>query len=264
MRFSRPLALAAAVALATSARAAPPPNVTVNVSPIVVRPYSYYPPYNRPYYPTYDGVPITAPPPNIFTGGAAYAPLPLWATYSGPLPGIPTSALQLPLGPQTVSTPAAYAANAAAAAAAPPFIPAQPAPAGNGAIQAQPLFGAQAMQAAPAGNPGFAAGQARVAPGGASVVDQAVQLLNSPRDRDRIDAAMMLGRNRVEKAVDPLVRVLQNDPSPRVREAVVRSLGLIGTPACLKALETAAQSDDSTDVRRSARFAVQVLLANTR
>jgi HEAT repeat protein len=105
---------------------------------------------------------------------------------------------------------------------------------------------------------------APVAPLVAAIEDQALHLLTSPKDRDRIDAALLLGRNRVEKAIDPLQKVLANDQNPRVLEAAVRGLGLIATPACLKPLETAAQSDEDPEVRRSARFAAQVIRANTR
>ncbi len=93
----------------------------------------------------------------------------------------------------------------------------------------------------------------------AGETEQALQLLSSPRERDRIDAAIALGRNRVERAVDPVARLLANDPSSQVREAAARALGLIGTPAALKPLQTAAQADADREVRRSAQFAAEAV-----
>jgi HEAT repeat protein len=74
-----------------------------------------------------------------------------------------------------------------------------------------------------------------------------------------MDAAIALGRNRVERAVDPLARLLANDPSARVREAAARALGLVGSPAAIKPLQTAAQADADREVRRSARFAAEAV-----
>lgn len=116
----------------------------------------------------------------------------------------------------------------------------------------------------PGANVGFAA----VAPAfnvpaaGAAEIDVALQLLASPRERDRMEAAIALGRNKVDKALDPLQRVLASDSSARVREAAARGLGLFGSPAALKALQTAAQADDDRDVRHSAQFAAESIRAN--
>jgi hypothetical protein len=121
-------------------------------------------------------------------------------------------------------------------------------------------------QLAPA--PGNAALQAGAQPGAAAVnqadIDQAFQLLSNPRERDRIEAAIELGRARVAKAIEPLQQVLAGDPSPRVREAAARGLGLIGSPSSLRALQTAAQSDDDREVRRSAQFAAETIRGNLR
>jgi HEAT repeat protein len=103
-----------------------------------------------------------------------------------------------------------------------------------------------------------------MAPAAGGEVDQALQLLSSPRERDRMEAAIALGRGKVEKAIDPLQRLLATDTSPRVREAAARALGLLGSPSALKALSNAAQGDDDRDVRRSAQFAAESIRANTR
>jgi HEAT repeat protein len=74
-----------------------------------------------------------------------------------------------------------------------------------------------------------------------------------------MDAAIALGRNKMDKALEPLQGLLANDPSPRVREAAARALGLLAAPGALKALEMAAQADNDKDVRHSAQFAAEVI-----
>jgi hypothetical protein len=150
------------------------------------------------------------------------------------------------------STPGAYGINPAVQPALTPQPPfANFAPLGLGVPPINPAFNP------PFGNP------AVNAPAGADV-DQALQQLSSPRERDRMEAAIILGRNKIAKAVDPLQRTLANDSSPRVREAAARALGLLGDPASLRALNTAAQVDDDKDVRHSARFAAESIRAGTR
>jgi hypothetical protein len=101
-------------------------------------------------------------------------------------------------------------------------------------------------------------------PSGGGEVDQGLQLLSSPKERDRMEAAIALGRGKVEKAIDPLQHLLASDTSARVREAAARALGLIGSPSSLKALANAAQGDDDRDVRHSAQFAAESIRANMR
>jgi HEAT repeat protein len=95
-------------------------------------------------------------------------------------------------------------------------------------------------------------------------VDRLLQLLNDPGEGARISAAMQLGRGKVQQAVGPLTQVLNNDSSPRVRDAAARALGLIALPASLNALQTAAQADDDKEVRHSAQFAAEVIRSNLR
>jgi hypothetical protein len=101
-------------------------------------------------------------------------------------------------------------------------------------------------------------------PEAANEIDQAIQMLTSPREHDRIEAAVALGRNKVDKAVEPLEKLLTSDPNPRVREAAARGLGLIGSAGSLKALENAAQADEDRDVRVSARFAADAIRGTRR
>jgi HEAT repeats len=264
MRPVRPLALAA-LALTASVHAAPP-NVTV-----YVRPYYSYPPYSRFYPSPYDGIPVGAPPPKMFHVGGG--PLPTYPgivltapwTAGSPPPGL-TAQQGLPYGVPVgnVGIPALPAAGGAAVQVPqvnPPFNPGLPA--FNPALPAVPQFGAQGM-AAPAWNAAVPVPPAVVPQPPAAGVDQALQLINSPRDRDRIDGALALGRARVEKGIEPLRKMLADDPNPRVREAAARALGLVATPECAKALEKAARADDDGEVRRTARLAAQVIRANTR
>jgi hypothetical protein len=149
-------------------------------------------------------------------------------------------------------TPGLYTIN--------PVVPATVAP--------QPLFpnlmapGLGVPPINPAFTPPFA-NPALNAPADAAI-DQALQLLSSPRERDRMEAAIMLGRNKIAKAVDPLQRTLANDSSARVREAAARALGLLGDHTSLRALDTSAQVDDDKDVRHSARFAAESIRGGTR
>jgi hypothetical protein len=87
---------------------------------------------------------------------------------------------------------------------------------------------------------------------------------HSPQEQERADALVELGRQKVERAVGPLVHALNSDDSPRVREAAARGLGLIGARWSLGALEHAARSDPDPEVRRSAGFAAQVIRGSSR
>ena len=55
--------------------------------------------------------------------------------------------------------------------------------------------------------------------------------LGDANETVRRDAAMNLGRQKAAQAVDPVTTLLQKDPSPAVRDAAARALGLIGSPA---------------------------------
>jgi hypothetical protein len=89
----------------------------------------------------------------------------------------------------------------------------------------------------------------------------ALQQLQSADERTRTAAALQLGRLRAFRSVDTLGRTLRSDPSPAVRDAAARALGLIGSSSALPALDEAAQADDNRDVRRSASFASEVIRA---
>lgn len=97
---------------------------------------------------------------------------------------------------------------------------------------------------------------------GQSRLEHHLQMLRSPEEAARRDAAMELGRMKAERALDPLTATLAGDQSPVVREAAARGLGLIGAPRSLTALIRAAQADADRDVRHSAQFAVEIIRSN--
>ncbi|HWG44175.1 MAG TPA: HEAT repeat domain-containing protein [Gemmataceae bacterium] len=90
-------------------------------------------------------------------------------------------------------------------------------------------------------------------------VDAYVQQVQTGDETARADALVRLGRLQAERAVGPMVKALNSDASPRVREAAARGLGLIGSRSALSALQYAAQSDDNPEVRHSASFAAEVI-----
>lgn len=98
--------------------------------------------------------------------------------------------------------------------------------------------------------------------GGGSDIDAALQQLRSGDEQIRADAAVRLGRLRAEQAIGPIVKALNSDSSPKVREAAARGLGLIGSPTSLSALQYAAQADDDREVRHSASFAAETIRGN--
>lgn len=92
--------------------------------------------------------------------------------------------------------------------------------------------------------------------------DTSLQQLRSGDEQTRADAAVNLGRIRAEQAVGPLVKALNSDSSPKVREAAARGLGLIGSSSALSALQYAAQADNDREVRHSAGFAYETIRGN--
>ncbi len=93
-------------------------------------------------------------------------------------------------------------------------------------------------------------------------ISAALQQLRSGDEQARADAAVRLGRLRAAQAIGPIVKALNSDSSPRVREAAARGLGLIGSSTALSALQYAAQADDDREVRHSASFAAETIRGN--
>lgn len=98
----------------------------------------------------------------------------------------------------------------------------------------------------------------------AADIDNALQQLRTGDEQARSDAVVRLGRLRAEQAIGPIVKALNSDNSPKVREAAARGLGLIGSPTALSALQYAAQADDDREVRHSAGFAYEAIRNNSR
>lgn len=95
-------------------------------------------------------------------------------------------------------------------------------------------------------------------------INAALQQLRNGDEQARADAAVRLGRLRAELAIGPIVKALNSDRSPKVREAAARGLGLIGSSTALAALQYAAQADDDREVRHSASFAAETIRGNLR
>jgi hypothetical protein len=95
-------------------------------------------------------------------------------------------------------------------------------------------------------------------------INAALRQLRNGDEQARADAAVRLGRLRAELAVGPIVKALNSDSSPKVREAAARGLGLIGSSTALAALQYAAQADDDREVRHSATFAAETIRGNLR
>jgi hypothetical protein len=135
------------------------------------------------------------------------------------------------------------------------------------AVPVQPAYPAPAAVAAPAPAPALspvpattiraAAGEGRQ-----GEIDNCLAHLTNPDEKVRADMALQLGRLHALRAVDSLNSTLAKDPSPAVRDATARALGLIGSNASLTALDRAAQEDSDRDVRRSAQYAAEVIRAN--
>ena len=78
-----------------------------------------------------------------------------------------------------------------------------------------------------------------------------VRQLTDPSDTVRRDAAIELGRQKAQSAIDPLLTMLSRDSSATAREGAARALGLIASPRSLNPLIFAAQADNDREVRHS-------------
>jgi hypothetical protein len=197
-----------------------------------------YPYCYRPYYPVYVApapVVVAAPAPVVVAQPAAVVQ-PVPAVQSNASPAAPTS-------PPLPTTPA------------PPPVPAEetapaPRPAPTGATL-QPVAAPAQLQ--PVSQTHDAARQAEIT--------RNLQLLADPDEGVRMNAVIQLGRLKAHRAIDPIAATLAGDRSPAVREAAARSLGLIGVPKGLPALQRAARMDGDHDVRRSAQFSIEIIQA---
>jgi hypothetical protein len=90
-------------------------------------------------------------------------------------------------------------------------------------------------------------------------IDRCLHQLRDADERVRSDSVLQLGRIKAISAVDSVAATLAGDRSPLVRETAARSLGLMGSPKALPALQRAALADPDRDVRHSAQFSVDVI-----
>jgi hypothetical protein len=138
----------------------------------------------------------------------------------------------------------------------PTYTPPPPPPSQAPAPLPMPIPSTTSSAAAPSVMPTAGVGSTR------ADIDAALQQLRSDNEQARADAAVNLGRLHAEQAIGPLVKALNSDHSPKVREAAARGLGLIGSPSALSALQYAAQADDDPQVRHSAAFAYETIRNN--
>ena len=95
-------------------------------------------------------------------------------------------------------------------------------------------------------------------------INALMQQLCDANETVRRDAAIELGRQKAQGAIDALMHTLAKDGSPIAREGAARGLGLIAAPRSLNALIYAAQADNDREVRHSCQFAVEVIRSNLR
>jgi hypothetical protein len=80
-------------------------------------------------------------------------------------------------------------------------------------------------------------------------------------ERVRVQSIQRLREHAFRLEVEALVALVTNDPSPTVREAAAKSLGLVarGSSVALQALRRSAKEDKDPEVRRTALFAAEIL-----
>jgi hypothetical protein len=201
-------------------------GVRIGIGIGVPFPYPYYGPYYRPYY----------------YGYPYYGPA---VVVAAPAPAV---VVQAPAAVQPAPAGSAYQ-PAPASTPAPPTLPSP-----------TPLSAAPSIQTSQPATLAPAVARSS-APDDA---DRLIQLLRDPGEGARVSAAIQLGRDKSQQAVEPLTQMLTSDTSARAREAAARALGLIAAPSSLNALQTAAQADDDREVRQSARFAADVIRGSLR
>jgi hypothetical protein len=187
----------------------------------------YYRPYYRPWY--YGGV-YVAPPPVVVGAPPVFVQQP--------------AVVQQPVVVQQPANSPSSAPPAQTSAPAPAPLP-PPEPVNTAAAPSTP----DVMPAAATSPVDF---------------DTCVRQVKTGDEQTRAAALVSLGKLRSERAVGPMVKALNSDASPKVREAAARGLGLIASPSALSALQYAAQADDDPDVRHSASFAAEVIRGNLR
>ena len=72
----------------------------------------------------------------------------------------------------------------------------------------------------------------------------------------RVSAAQLLGENKEERAVKPLIRMLQKDLKYSARVSAAVALAQIGDKKALRALKNSARNDRNGTVRTVARGAI--------
>ena len=103
-------------------------------------------------------------------------------------------------------------------------------------------------------NAAFALGEI----GSEEAVPRLIELLRDPEERVRKSVIKALGMIRAHDAVVPLIQVLDAEMSRIIRKSGIRSLGQIGDPKALKAVERFVSHADPT-LADAAKKAVEML-----
>lgn len=146
----------------------------------------------------------------------------------------------------------------------PPPVIVQPAPLISVAQTLEPDYAAPAPATAPPTPPTLPAPTPLPTSAQTVSANADLEALNDPQPQTRVEAVLRLGRRKDIRAVRPLVRILQEDSSPQVREAAARALGLLGSAEALPGLQQAASADPEREVRKTASFAAEVIRASLR
>jgi ATP-dependent DNA helicase RecQ len=96
-------------------------------------------------------------------------------------------------------------------------------------------------------------------------VPDLITILNSPNANIRRLAASALGKLRDERGLDPLMKLLEGEQKPQVRQYAVKALGCIGNMQAISLLESIA-NDESEQyyTRDSARVALKKIELNSK
>jgi HEAT repeat protein len=90
-------------------------------------------------------------------------------------------------------------------------------------------------------NAAFALGEL----GSNAAVPHLIDLLRVPEERVRKSAVKALGMIDAREAIDPLIHLLDSDKSHIVKKSAIRSLGQIGGPKALRAVEPFRDNPDA-------------------
>ena len=108
-------------------------------------------------------------------------------------------------------------------------------------------------------NGGIDSGSGQPCDGGKNNTKKLIKALTSDNLGWRVSAAQILGDNQEERAVKPLIRMLNNDISYAARISAAVALAKIGDKKAIRALKKVSKHDRNQTVRTVALGALSVL-----